>query len=506
MSNYVSSTITVNRTTYNNMQRDAQTAAALRSDLARANQANAALTAQVNAANARIAAAKQEFNNVWDAINAANDASAAMDANLRAEITNIYNESNNRIQALANTTQRNLQELRTDFGNAIKDSIEANNRVIESAMNRSNQQLTGMINGLRADTNAAIAAVNANLTNLTQGAASLLDSALEYMTQIGLLQNRIADTRHALLLPGKYDSLLNCINLAQSNINLAQNNPMNSSVARDKARAAFEEAVRFLEEIAIAEQEWQAQLSVAEQISALVAEQLESSRTIEPKPGRELDVNYWANNGIDRNKEDYQKLADILKKPDNLTAEQLIDLQQALVEVSRRIDETVADAYVRIATSQRAVKIAEQIHRALNEKGDLRVIAHAYEGNDKRGNYRFISRNELTGLTVVITVSVAETNGELRITPEADIVGYGNMSPAAAEAMVRGIMEDISGGNARCTQTPANAVLHPERENIDEWKHPRTGSAHTHTNPGTGTNNPGSRNNTANSNQTAATK
>lgn len=495
MSNYVSSTITVNRTTYNNMQRDAQAAAALRSDLARANRANAALTAQVNAANDRIAAAKQEFNNVWDAINAANNANAALDADLRAEINRVYNDSNSRIQALANTTQQNIRDLRIDFGNAIKDSIEANNRVIESAMNRSNEQLTGMINDLRADTNAAIATVNANLANLTQGAASLLDSALEFMTQIGLLQTQIAGTRHTLLLPGKYDSLLNFINLAQSNINLAQNNQMNAPVARDRAREAFEESVRFLEEIAIAEQEWQAQLSVAEQLSAIVAEQIENSRTIEPKPGRELDVNYWANNGIDNNKEDYDKLAGILKNPDNLTTEQLVDLQQALVEVSRRIDETVADAYIRIATSQRVSRIAEEIHRALNAKGDLRVIAHAYEGDDKRRNYRFISRNDLTGLTVVITVSVAESEGDLQITPEADIIAYGNMPPLEAEEMVRDIMGAISGGNSRCTQTSGNAVLHPERGNIDEWKHPSHASGHTHTVQGT--NKQGAVNNTA---------
>ena len=362
-------------------------------------------------------------------------------------------------------------------------------------MNRSNAQLTGMINNLQANTNAAIAAVNANLANLNQGAANLLDSALEFMDQVRLLQDAISKTRHDLLLPGKYAGLLAGINLAESNIAIAQNNPMNSSVARDKARAAFEESVRFLEEIAIAEQEWQAQLSVAEQLSALVAEQIESSRTIEPKPGRELDVNYWANNGIDINKEEYDKLADVLKKPDNLTTEQLVDLQQALVAVSRRIDETVADAYVRIATSQRISRIAEQIHRALNESGDLRVIAHAYEGDDKRGNYRFISRNDMTGLTVVITVSVAESEGGLQITPEADIIAYGNLPPMEAEAMVRGVMEDISEGNSRCTQTPDNAVLHPERGNIDEWKHPHHASGHTHSNQEI--KKPGAVNNTA---------
>ena len=454
------------------MQREANSAAALRSDVASMRRTIENLRASVDAAEARHRTAVKEINNMQRALDTANANAQARDAELQQQIRSVYNDSIARMQRQAQATQQSIENLRVDFGNAIKDSIEANNRVIEQVINSNYRQLTGMINDLRAETNIAIANITTNLNTLNQGATNLLDSALDYMDQVQSLQNIISGTRHNLLLPGKYQSVIDLVNLAVSNIEIAQKNPMNASVARDKAREAFEESVRFIEDVAIAEQEWQSQRAVAEQISVVVAEQIENSRTIEPRPGVEVDVNYWANNGIDVNNEDYQGLAGKLKNPDNLTTEQLVDLQQAMLEVSRRVDETVADAYVRVGASQHMTRIAERIHRALHETGNLSVIDHSFEGNDKRGRYRFISRNTATGLTVVITVSAEEKDGNLNIKPESDIVNYGNMTVSDAEALVRDVMEEISGKeNTRCTETSGNTVMHPERENLEAWRH-----------------------------------
>lgn len=474
MSNYVSSTITVNRETYNRIQREANSAASLRSDIASLNRVIATLNANLDAADKRNNDALREINNVKEALNTANAAAKARDTQLQAEIQAAYNDTINRMQRQAKETQDSINTLRQDFGDAIKDSIEANNRVIEQAINSSNEQLTGMINDLRDETNTAIAGVEAGLQNLTQGAASLLDSAHDYMDQISALQNEIAGTRHEILLPGKYDNVQALANLANANVSLAEKNPMNAAVARDKAREAFTGLLRFLEEVALAEQEWQAQLAAAEQISSVLAEQIQNSRTIEPRSGHEIDVDYWSNNGISVNESDYQNLAAALKNPEKLRTDQLVDLQQAMVEISRRVDETVADAYVRVSSSQQLTRVGERIHRALNESGNLVVIDHSFEGNDQRGSYRFISRNDKTGLTVVVTVSVREENGELLITPEADIVDYGNMNSAEAELFVRGVMEGISGKeNTSCTETPGNSIKHPERRDFDSWKQPR---------------------------------
>ncbi|MBQ5825704.1 MAG: hypothetical protein IIW48_12985 [Clostridia bacterium] len=472
MSNYVSSTIRIDRSKYTKLVKDAAKAAAQALQIAQQKKENEELAAALAAANNRINTAQHEFDNLWAALSEANANNEAMDEALREEIDRIYNASMQRIQGLATSTQQSIDNLRVDLANLVKDSIESNNQFITDAINRSNQALTDMINDVRANTAAAIAAVNNRLDVLNNGATELLNSAYEYMLQVRNLQNAIAGTRHEMLLPGRYARVRDAVNLAESNVALAQTNPMNTPVARDRARAAFEESIRFLEEIAIAEQEWQAQLAITEQISSIVAEQIESSRTIEPRPGKEQDVDYWSNNGISDNFADYEKLRDVLKKPDRLTTEQLADLQQAFGQLSESVDTTVANAFARCATSQNITVVAERIHRELNAVAGLRVTAHSFEGGDNRGNYRYILQAE-TGLTVVVTISVTESEEGLEIKPEADIVGYGTMPVQEAENLVRAAMERVSGaGRTSCTETPGATVLHPEREHFDEWKRP----------------------------------
>lgn len=478
MSNYVRQTRTITIAEYNRLVRQAAEAASLSGQVTAMSTLNSNLNSIVNGLNNRLNDAERRARDTRAELQAANAANAAKHEALRIELQNVIANTDARIENTRRETVQAMNDMRVEFNNNLVNTIESNNRNIEAAMNRNNAIITGRINALRDATNNALNEVNANINAIIANDTALLEQAQEYREQTQVLQDMIGSTRHVLLIPGGYQSVLDAIKQAETDIALAAKNPANSPVARNNARIAFEEAVRFYESVRIAENEWQMQLSVAEQLAEVVANQLENSRTIEPRPGKELDVDYWSNGDLSSHSETLDRLRDQIDNPYDLSKDDLINIQSALRSISENVENTYNNAYVAIVTSQSVADEAEKIRAELAATGAFVVTDHAYEGNDKRGNYRFIVHNP-SGLTVVITVSVTRENG-VSIHTEADILDYGNMAKEDAEEYVNGVMARLSGKtpdswNTTGTQchNRGGVVCHPERADMHAWKEGR---------------------------------
>ncbi len=415
----------------------------------------------IAATDARIEAARKETVRAMD--------------DMRGEMHRSIAATNERIDSVRNETMRAMNDMRDDFTN----TIESNNRRIEAAMNRNNQILNGRIDALRRETNAAIAANTTAINNIVAADNDLLGQAQEYREQTQVVQGMIEATRHQLLIPGGYQNVLDSVKQAERDIALADTNHANSPVARNNARMAFEEASRFYEEVCIAENEWQMRLSEAEQLAAVVEAQLDNSRTIEPKPGKEFDVDYWTYGDLASHEETLEGLRDQVDDPAELSKDDLINIQSALRNVSENIEHTHRDAYIAIATSQNVVEDAEKLRAELSAEGSFSVESHAYEGDDERGNYRYILRNP-AGLTVVVTINVNREE-DVEIQTIADIVDYGTVDMHDAEDMVNSVLERLSGKTpdtwhregVQC-HNRGGVVCHPERADMNTWQHSQT--------------------------------
>lgn len=498
MSNRTSTTITISRSKYDQLINESIDSTSLRNQVNNLTRTNGALQSDLDAARERIAQSSREYESMMTELRRQNRAQNARNAQLQSEINAAYENCNNRIAAHTAEVEERLEQMRQDTGELVQRSIEANNQIIEEIINRNNEEITAMVDDLREDTDRAITEVSNRLTNvherldaLYDGADRLLGAANDYMDRIGDLEVQIARTRHEILLPGQYLAVQSIIDTARSDIALASGNPMNSSAAHSSARTAFRDALRFFELAHIEEQRWQAQLAATEQVASILAAQFESSTTVEPRPGVQLDVDFWSKEGLSENRRTFEAQREILSDPakrERLTIEQLEDMQSSFREISGKVDGVVADALASIYTSQNVVNTAERIRRRLRDAANLNVIGHSYEGGDQRGNYRFILENPTTGMVVVITVSVNSEGEDVAIEAEADITDYGHMAASDAEALVREAIEAITSGvsgkpSVHCSNR--GQVMHPERADLESWRR-SSGSHESGSNPASG--------------------
>ena len=494
MSNYVRTTITIPRSEYNQMQSAAANATSLRNQVNNLTRENGTLQNNLNAANNRLQQSNQKYEQAIADLRRQNSANTARNAQLQAEINNAYESCNSRIVANQTEMQENLQQLRDDMGNYVAASIAANNEVIQELINDNNAHITSMITTLQANTEAGLDevrndlnAVKTGLDGLLDSAQALRDAAEDYMDQVDNLALQIADTRHEVLMPGRYAELQTVIDRARADVTACATNDILTSVAYDHARTAFEESLRFFESAMLAEQEWQAQLTATEQLASVLEAQIESCSTIEPKPGVSLDVDYWSNDDLSANRATFRQIRENLQNPEQLSTQQLIDMQNSFQMVSTNVDRAVADAWVAVHTSQNIARTAQRIYRQLERSGNLTVTSHSYEDGDKRGNYRFILTNAGTGMNVVVTVSVIRDGDDVSVEAEADITNYGTMPVAAAEQMVRDAIQAVTSGipgQPAVTCQSTGQVLHPERANLHEWSgHTHQETVATHPNP-----------------------
>ncbi len=474
MSNYVSRTLTVNRSTYESLQSMAAQAASLRDRLNDMQNDNRVLRSELSDANSYIRRSAAQFDDIWSELDRNSEAND--------ELREAIEQAHTRITDHAVEVQNSLEQMQSEFTTFVENSIHDNNLLIDSVMAENNRVLTEMIETVRDDTNRAIDELHNEVEGLVRGDRELLEEAQSYCSQLDGIVHAIEQTRHSLLLPGQFEaSVKPQLGTARSDLTLAERNSSYAPTARSSARAAFLSALRFLEDVTTAEQEWQAQLVITERLSELVGEQLEGSRTIALTERFSADVDEWSHGALSETEQRLNDASGVLKSPEmleSLSTQELIDLQSSFGDISRELDSVVTSAYFECNTSQRMTVIAQRVNEALSSAANMQVIAHAYEGGDMRGNYRFITRNPSTMLTVAITVSRVSSEDTVSISTEADIVNYGNMPAETAERLVRETVNTVTntvagtvGGTSECRGS--NEIVHANehREDIARWAH-----------------------------------
>ena len=241
MSNYVRTTITIPRSEYNQMQSAAANATSLRNQVNNLTRENGTLQNNLNAANNRLQQSNQKYEQAIADLRRQNSANTARNAQLQAEINNAYESCNSRIVANQTEMQENLQQLRDDMGSYVAASIAANNEVIQELINDNNAHITSMITTLQANTEAGLDevrndlnAVKTGLDGLLDSAQALRDAAQDYMDQVDNLALQIADTRHEVLMPGRYAELQTVIDRARADVTACATNDILTSVAYDQ--------------------------------------------------------------------------------------------------------------------------------------------------------------------------------------------------------------------------------------------------------------------------------
>ena len=334
MSNYVTvRNVTITETEYNQLRDEATNNANM---LGRANQINAELQSRLDDAENRVQAINQANTQAISALRDQNRAIIARNEELQTKITEAYES----IRENNEKNKADINRLRVDLSDYVNDAITTNNRIIEKVIDENQEKITAMIDDLREETTKTIANVANDFNNfkgnLINQAQVLVDSAEDFLDQAVALEEEISNTtRHEILLPGRLAELQVDIARARGDVAGAQLNSFLSAVAYDHARSALEGALSLLEDVALAEQEWQAQFALAQQLASLLEAQLANSAYIMPKKGTEIeiDVNFWSNGDLEAERNIFDDVCATLNDPEvnsNFSIKDLTDIQEKL--------------------------------------------------------------------------------------------------------------------------------------------------------------------------------
>lgn len=323
---------------------------------------------------------------------------------LRDQLNRTVRESNARIQAQAAETSRQMREMQTDLGNQIRtavadiaDTIEANNHEINSRIQRTEDTLRADIAASHDSLQAQIDDVEAEISRIHAGDATLLNMAREYQQTADALNAETPRYIHGVEMLGGMDEVLRSYATAENDISLAEKLPANSSTARASARSAYEAALEFQQRAAAAENRWQLCALEVRQTLDAVAAQLDASRVLTLEEDTSVDVDYWSNGGLSALGARLDQVREALENSTaQTTVEDLDGLRQAAEQISREIGQAAEFANLAAHESQNRADTAADFSDRLNEIG-VDVVDFGYEGRDQRCSYRLHAKDPVSG-------------------------------------------------------------------------------------------------------------
>ena len=328
---------------------------------------------------------------------------------LRDQLNQTVRDSNARIQAQTEETSRRMREMQADFGNLIRtvaadmsDTIEANNRAINSRIQDAEDELREEIAANAANLQEQIDRLEADIKNVYDNNTTLLNMAREYQRTTAALNAETPQYIHGVEMLGGMKDVLRSGETADGEIALAEEYPTNSSVARSSARSAFEAALEFQQRAAAAENLWQIRALEVRQSLDAVAAQLEASRVLALEEGASVDVDHWSNGGMSALETRLNQLCEALEASTaQTTMEDLDGLCQAAGQISCEIRRTAEFANLAFHESQNRADTAADFSDQLDEIG-VNVVDFGYEGRDQRCGYRLHAKDPVSGDEVYI--------------------------------------------------------------------------------------------------------
>ena len=409
-------TITIDTADYNRLRDQAARATTLTEANNALNRMNQSLTNSMNQANNRINALNNNINSLNSQLrNVQNSSSKEINA-LRTQLQNTVRESNRQLTQMAENNRQEMIRLQGNFQNALEqtrrenaNAIAANNRRIEATIAENNRRIDATIAENNRQTNRRIDAVQANVDNINniihsaQNDLNLLrDMAVEFTNTAQMLLNDSRKYRCDLLLPGELKEVERML----ANALKQQQLPLvNAPVAQHAAEQAYESALAFHERIIQAEQAWLLRHRAAKESVAHAQGRIEASRSVVHE-GTTVDVDHWSEGDLSELTGTANELMDILDEDgDQLTLSDLDQIRVTGQWLEHETVETTAFALGAIESSQDRVDAAQDIADMLRDINGMQVVAHGYQGDDMRGAHRIHLRNNVTGLSLVITQS-----------------------------------------------------------------------------------------------------
>ena len=417
-------------------QLDAKNNAALRDYQNRINNLNTNINSLNNRLAAQSAAASREAqelrNNLQCAIKDSNARIQQMARQNEQRVQAMHENFTRDLQTARENTTRQINQTRREFTQA----MESNNRRIESVMQQNNEQLRGEIHSLGERVDAEIRDIRSDLNNVeaaiqtaNSNHQALLEMAREYDNSARLVMTDLMDNfRVELLCPGRSAQVNAALENSVREINDAAKIPQNAATARLLARNALEEAFRLRQEVIAAEQEWNMHFEAARQAVDATASQLDASRTmeLEEEGNFQVDVDHWTSGDLTSLDDRVQSLDGQLRKPEELTLDDLDAIKEAGLEVSREIEDTAVFALEAFSASQDRAEIAQEVKDRLDQLG-IMIVNHSYQGDDQRRAHRLHMKNPRTGFEIVVTQTpIVLEDGSVANRLESDIMNYGS--------------------------------------------------------------------------------
>ena len=472
-------TITLDTADYDRLRQQAARATTLTQANNALNQMNQALTNSMNQANNRINTLNSNINSLNNQLRSVKESSSKEITALRTQLQNTVRESNRQLTQMAESNRQEMARLQGTFQDALQqtrcetaDAIAANNRRIENAIAENNRQ-----------TNRRIDAVNENVTNINNiiNAAQhnlglLRDMAVEFTNTARMLLDDSRKYRCDLLLPGELQEVERQLNAALEQQEL---NEVNAPVAQLTSRQVYESALAFHERIIQAEQEWLLRHRAAKESVAHAQGRIEASRSVVHEDTRlPVDVDHWSEGDLSSLSSKADELMDMLdKETDSLTLQDLALIQVTGQWLEDETVETAAFALGAIEASQDRVCAAQDLANILNISNSMQVVDHGYQGNDMRGSHRIHLRNNVTGLSLVITQGrKQDANGKTGESFEVEVSDPGTCSITDVHTITDEILNGLrcAGYPVQCIQeVPGFSDIHSGRkevEDLNRWR------------------------------------
>ena len=445
--------------------------------------------------NNQINSLNRNMNNLQSELRRQETAASKEAQQLRTQLQNAIREGDRRLQAAiaqGNERLRRTEEENNRRINQVEqnfaESLSQTRSELTTEINRTRTELTEALNnnvrelrGAIEEENRRIDEINSAVQNMQDNNNTLVEMAREYYRIAGTILNEIrTNYRVELLCPGRLSPVEADYNKAGNELNLASNNPQNSSVARLEAQRAMQSVYQLYQDVIRAEQEWQLCCEATNEILNASRARLEGARTVQigDSEGQiSLDVNRWSNGDLSERERRLEALVEQMEKPQDLSLSDLQGIQEAGIQLNREVDETALFAAVAATASQDRVETAADIADELSKQGVL-LVDRAYQGGDQRSSHRIHLRNNVTGFEIVITQTpVPDGSGNITNRLESDIISYGTNNMEEGERIARELLQSLTSGRPGM-QVPVQTVAgfegqvsnRPEITNITQWR------------------------------------
>ena len=369
----------------------------------------------------------------------------------------------------------------------VRREMQDNTRQIVQAMQRQRADLENQMRNLDRELRAEmrtmqgqIDAIDQTVRGMQADNATLSDMARTYAGAAHSILRELEGHRVDQFAPGRRLPLQAGLDNVESDLNAGLSGV--GAAARSEARQILADTLDLRQEVLAAEQRWEFERQLTLQTIEQVQAQLEASRQIRLEDEtEELDVDHWSCGTLGQLQ---VRLDSLRREADNrsLSTEQIQELQDAAVQISREIDETTVFAAAAFRASCERYDLVADLERELFNGSDgngvlLQLEEDAYQGEDPRAGIRARLTNPGTGLEMAVTLRPEiGPDGRVGNTFTYDVISDGAHDAAFADEVLGNILRVLRSRGLECTEperlpegdTRCNAA--ETRFDVERWR------------------------------------